>query len=91
MRGIDDQLLELTWTLLDFAPNGCYFGASHIGNRPEMISMLDLAAKQNIKSWIEKVPISEEGCAKVATGVADNKVRYRYVLTEYEKAFGKRD
>lgn len=53
--------------------------------------MLDLAAKQNIKSWIEKVPISKEGCAKVVSGVSDNKVRYRYVLTDYDKEFGKRD
>lgn len=53
--------------------------------------MLDLAAKQGIKSWIEKVPISKEGCAKVVNGVADNKVRYRYVLTDYDKEFGKRD
>lgn len=55
-----------------------------------MISMLDLAAKQGIKSWIEKVPISKEGCAKVVSGVADNKVRYRYVLTNYDEEFGKR-
>lgn len=73
-----------------FAGNGNYFGASHIGNRPEMLAMLDLAAKQGIKSWVEKIPISEEGCAKAAKGVHDNKVRYRYVLTDYDKAFGKR-
>ena len=73
-----------------FAPNGCYIGASHIGNRPEMLAMLELASKQNIKSWIEEVPISAEGCAKVVQGVKDNKVRYRYVLTDFDKAFGKR-
>lgn len=75
----------------DFAPNGCYIGASHIGNRPEMLAMLDLASKQNIKSWIEEVPISEEGCKKAVTGVSDNSVRYRYVLTNFDAAFGKRD
>lgn len=73
-----------------FAPNGCYFGASHIGNRPEMIAMLELAAKNNIKSWIETVPISAEGCAQVVKGVSENKVRYRYVLTDYDKEFGQR-
>lgn len=52
--------------------------------------MLDLAAKQNIKSWIEKVPISEAGIAKAVQGVSDNKVRFRYVLTDFDKAFGKR-
>ena len=74
----------------DFAPNGCYFGASHIGNRPEMISMLDLAAKQGLKSWIQKVPISEKGCAEAVKGVYDNEVRYRFVLTEFDKQFGER-
>ena len=74
----------------DFAPNGCYFGASHIGNRPEMIAMLELAAKQNLKSWIETVPISAKGCAEVVKGVYENKVRYRYVLTDYDKEFGQR-
>nr|POE46983.1 nadp-dependent alcohol dehydrogenase 6 [Quercus suber] len=74
----------------DFAPNGTYIGASHIGNRPEMLAMLDLASKQNIKSWIQEVPISAEGCAKAVGGVYDNDVRYRYVLTDFDAAFGKR-
>jgi len=76
----------------DFAGNGCYIGASHIGNRPEMLAMFDLASKQNIKSWITKVPISEAGCKKAVTAVNDNDgVRYRFVLNEYDAAFGKRD
>lgn len=74
----------------DFAPNGSYFGASHIGNRPEMLAMLDLASKQDIKSWIEKVPISEKGCGEALQRVWDNDVRYRFVLTEFDKQFGKR-
>jgi len=56
-----------------------------------MLAMFDLASKQNIKSWIKKVDISAEGCAEVVTGVYDNTVRYRYVLTNYDKVFGKRD
>ncbi|KAF2717791.1 NADPH-dependent medium chain alcohol dehydrogenase [Polychaeton citri CBS 116435] len=87
--GFGDHPLP-TLNAQDFAPNGCSFGASHIGNRPEMLSMLDLVSKQNIKSWIEKVPISEEGCKKVVTGVVNNDVRYRYVLTEFDAVFGKR-
>ncbi|KAF2479095.1 NADPH-dependent medium chain alcohol dehydrogenase [Neohortaea acidophila] len=87
--GFGDHPLP-TLNAQDFAPNGNYLGASHIGNRPEMLAMLDLAAKQNIKSWIEKVPISEAGIAKAVQGVSDNKVRFRYVLTDFDKAFGKR-
>ncbi|KAI7305562.1 hypothetical protein KC315_g14603, partial [Hortaea werneckii] len=70
--------------------NGCYIGASHIGNRPEMLAMLDLASKQKITSWIEEIPISEEGCAKAVTKVSDGDVRYRCVLTDYDKVFGER-
>ncbi|EMC96854.1 hypothetical protein BAUCODRAFT_70235 [Baudoinia panamericana UAMH 10762] len=87
--GLGDEPIP-TLMAQDFAPNGCYLGASHIGNRPEMLAMLDLASKQNIKSWIEEIPISEEGCAKAVTGVSENKVRYRYVLTNYDAQFGDR-
>lgn len=73
-----------------FTPNGSYIGASHIGNRPEMIAMLELASKQNIEPWIETVPISEAGCEKAVTGVKENNVRYRYTLVGYDEAFGKR-
>lgn len=74
-----------------FAGNGCYIGASHIGNRPEMLAMLDLASKQEIHSWIDTVPISEEGCKEVVERVYNNKdVRYRLVLNKFDEAFGKR-
>jgi len=76
----------------DFAPNGCYIGASHIGNRPEMLAMLDLASKQEIHSWISTVPISAEGCKEVVERVYNNKdVRYRLVLNNFDAEFGKRD
>lgn len=87
--GLPDYDLP-TMNAMMFAPNGSYIGASHLGNRPEMIAMLELASKQNIKSWVETVPISEEGCKKAVTGVKENKVRYRYTLIGYDEAFGKR-
>lgn len=75
----------------DFAPNGCYIGGSHIGNRPEMEAMLELASKQNIKSWIQKIPLSAEACGEAVTRVKNNQdVRYRLVLTDFDKQFGKR-
>jgi alcohol dehydrogenase (NADP+) len=89
--GLGDQPLPELMAQ-DFAGNGCYIGASHIGNRPEMLAMFDLASKQEIKSWITKVPISEAGCSKAVKAVNDNDgVRYRFVLNEYDAAFGKRD
>lgn len=74
-----------------FAPNGCYMGASHIGNRPEMEEMFELASKQNIKSWVQEIQISEEGCKEAVERVYKNdNVRYRITLTGFDKVFGKR-
>jgi len=75
----------------DFAPNGCYIGASHIGNRPEMEAMLELAAKQDIKSWVQTIDISEAGCKEAVERVYKNdNVKFRLTLTGFDKAFGKR-
>jgi len=74
-----------------FAPNGCYMGASHIGNRPEMEEMFELASKQNIKSWVQTIPLSEAGCKEAVERVYKNdNVRYRLTLVDFDKVFGKR-
>jgi len=84
----DEPLSDLK--LQDFASNGCYLGTSHIGNRPEMLAMLKLASEKNIKSWVETIDISEEGCKEAVERVANNKVRYRFTLVNFDKVFGKR-
>ena len=71
-----------------FTTNGCAMSGSHIGSRPEMIKMLEIASKQQIKPYIETLQISEEGCKEAVTRVKGNKVRYRFTLTGYDKAFG---
>ncbi|KAF1991415.1 NADPH-dependent medium chain alcohol dehydrogenase [Aulographum hederae CBS 113979] len=87
--GMPDHPISLM--MQDFAANGCYIGTSHIGNRPEMEAMLELAAKQNIRSWVEEVQISEVGCKEVVERVYKNdRVRYRFTLVGYDEAFGKR-
>lgn len=73
-----------------FVPNMAYMGASHIGNRPEMLEMLDLASKQNIKSWVETIDVSEEGCKEAVERVHKNEVHYRFTLINFDKQFGKR-
>jgi alcohol dehydrogenase (NADP+) len=74
-----------------FGATGCYFGASHIGNRPEMEEMLELAAKQDIKSWVQTLDISEKGCKEAVERVYKNdNVRFRFTLVGYDKVFGKR-
>ncbi|OCL07712.1 NADPH-dependent medium chain alcohol dehydrogenase [Glonium stellatum] len=75
----------------DFAPNGCFLGASHIGNRPEMLAMLELASRQNIKSWVQTIDISEQGCKEAVERVYKNdNVKFRFTLVNFDKAFGKR-
>ncbi|CDK24807.1 unnamed protein product [Kuraishia capsulata CBS 1993] len=72
----------------DIFGNGALFGASHLGSRKEMLDMLDLASKKGIKCWYEDIPISEEGVKKALVGCHENKPRFRYVLTDYQKIFG---
>lgn len=74
----------------DLVPNGVSIGASHIGNRPEMLAMFELASKQNIKSWVQTEPISAEGCKKAVEAIKDRSVRYRTTLIDFDKAFGER-
>lgn len=44
--------------------NGCLIGSSHLGSREETLDMLKLAADKGIKSWVEKIPVGEEGVGK---------------------------
>lgn len=53
-------------------------GGSLIGGRQMMKEMLELAAKQNVKSWIELRPMTEAN--QVVADMEDGKARYRYVL-----------
>ena len=74
----------------DFAPNGAAISGSHIGSRPEMMSMLKLASEKNIKPMIEKMDISEKGCKEAVERVKTNDVRYRFALVNFDKAFPSR-
>jgi alcohol dehydrogenase (NADP+) len=71
----------------DFCPNGAAISGSHIGSRPEALAMLKLASEKGIKSWIETIDVSSEGCEQAVMKVKQNDVRYRCVLTNFSKAF----
>lgn len=71
----------------DFLSNGCYIGTSHLGSRREMLEMLQLAADQEIHSWVEEIPISKEGLQKAMENLRTSKVRYRSCMVGYEEAF----
>jgi alcohol dehydrogenase (NADP+) len=52
--------------------------------------MLKLAAEKKLHPMVETVPISEKGCAEAVSRVANGKIKYRFTLTDYDKAFGER-
>ncbi|KAJ8119418.1 hypothetical protein O1611_g10616 [Lasiodiplodia mahajangana] len=67
--------------------NGCCIGSSHIGSRAECLAMLKFAAEKQLQPMVETIPISEKGCAEVIDRLNGNKVRYRFTLVDYDKAF----
>lgn len=67
--------------------SGANIGQSLLGNREEALEMLNLAAEKNIRPWIEKIPISEKGCNEALTRCDKGDVRYRFVFTDFDKAF----
>ncbi|KAH8916490.1 NADP-dependent alcohol dehydrogenase 6 [Atractiella rhizophila] len=75
----------------DMMNNGAGLSVTHIGSKKECLEMLELAAKQNVKSWVEEIDISEAGCKEAVERVRNNKVKYRFTLTGYDKVFGKGD
>jgi D-arabinose 1-dehydrogenase-like Zn-dependent alcohol dehydrogenase len=60
--------------------NAVSIASSHLGNRSEMLRMLDLAAEKDVKPWISVMPMKD--AAKAIKAVEDNSVRYRSVLTQ---------
>ncbi|KAI9718650.1 MAG: hypothetical protein M1828_006658 [Chrysothrix sp. TS-e1954] len=84
--GLPDQPLPEMKAQI-FAPGGYYIGASHIGNRPEMLEMLDLASKQNIESWVTPIDISEKGCKEVVERVYKNDKQAQKRLADFRYDF----
>ncbi|CAK9440096.1 uncharacterized protein LODBEIA_P41960 [Lodderomyces beijingensis] len=70
-----------------FLKQGASFGSSLLGSKAEVQQMLDIAAKHNVKPMIEEIPISEENCAKALDRCEAGDVRYRFVFTDFDKAF----
>lgn len=86
MPAKNDKGTEIsTWTQI---ANGCLIGASHLGNRQEAIEMLQLAADNNIRTWIEEIDINKENLAVALERARRSDVRYRFCLTGFDKEFG---
>lgn len=67
--------------------NGVLIGATHIGNRQEMLDMLKLAVDKGLRSHVEEIQIGEEGLAQAMQRMKKGDVRYRFALTGYDKHF----
>lgn len=70
-----------------FLGNASAFSSSLLGSKKEAMEMLELCAERGIKPLIEEVPINEKSCGEALQKCNDGEARYRYVFTEYEKAF----
>ncbi|KAI0091857.1 GroES-like protein [Irpex rosettiformis] len=64
----------------DLVPNGALIGGSSVGSKKEAIEMLRVAAEKGVKPWIEELPMKD--VRKALQSLGNNKVRYRYVLTQ---------
>ncbi|RYP51325.1 hypothetical protein DL768_003329 [Monosporascus sp. mg162] len=60
---------------------------SHIDNRPEYLWMFKFAAKNELFTMVETLPVGEKGCAEAVERVNNNKVRCRFKLVDYAKVF----
>lgn len=87
--GLPPKPFELT--AFDLAGNGVRFASSHLGSRKELVEMLQFSADNDIGPWIEQLAITRDNVAKglTRTNKGDD-VRYRLVLTEFDKAFGEK-
>lgn len=67
---------------------GYSISQSALGSRAEIVELLDLVAKNNIKPWVETLPISEENVGVAFNRMEKGDVRFRFTLTDFDKQFG---
>lgn len=72
-----------------FLSNGSTFGTSLLASKSEVIEMLEVAVEKGVRPKVEEIPISEAAAGKALERCEQGDVRYRFVFTEFDKAFGK--
>lgn len=70
-----------------FLANNTTLKGSSIGSKQEALIMLKLAADNKIYPIIEKLPINEANVGKAFERVGKSDVRYKFVLTDFDKCF----
>ncbi|CDO94998.1 unnamed protein product [Kluyveromyces dobzhanskii CBS 2104] len=61
---------------------------SALASRAELIEMLNLVADNNIKLWVETLPISQENIGQAFERMESGDVRFRFTFTDFDKQFG---
>ncbi|CCE63691.1 hypothetical protein TPHA_0F02090 [Tetrapisispora phaffii CBS 4417] len=60
---------------------------SGIGSRKEILQLLDLVSKKNIKPWVETLQVGEAGVNEAFERMEKGTARYRFTLTGFDKEF----
>jgi alcohol dehydrogenase (NADP+) len=81
---IEEKLTLTPFTLL---MNNISVGGSAIGSPKDIEYMLEVASKHNIKPMIETIDINEENVKTAWERMLKGDVRFRFVLTGYDKYF----
>lgn len=81
--GLPEDALP-TLTASDFTRTGIFLGGSNIGAPHEIREMLELAAKQKVKPWVQTRDMRDANAAVVDQN--DGKARYRYTLVNGKHA-----
>ena len=78
----------LTLSPFQMLLNNISVGGSLIGSPKDIEYMLEVAAKNNIKPMIETIDISEANVKTAWERMVKGDVKFRFVLTGYDKYFG---
>jgi len=82
---VDEKMKVSPFT---FFGNGSTIGSSCLGSRNEAIELFQLAAKHNIKPWVETIQVGEEGVSEGLTRLDKGDVKYRFTLVGFNEFFG---
>ena len=67
--------------------NNVGISGSVTGSPKDIEYMLNFAVEHNIRPWVEEIPISEANVSKSWQRMKTGDVKFRLVLTDYDKEF----
>lgn len=74
-------------TLSGFGLMGVHISNSSLGSPQEIRDLLKLVSDNNIKIWVETLPVGVKGVTEALTRLDKGDVRYRFSLIDYDKEF----